>query len=478
VNLTKIGCFLSFKGRKFMKLPNFVPTPAPVQIFRWMVSLMSYMEECAERYGDIFTLRVGNHFTPVVFVSNPQALQQILTGDTKHFEAPGEMNSFLKPLHGKNSVLTLSGLRHQRQRQLLLPPFHGERMRTYGQVMYDVAEQVISQLPINKTFDVRSATREITLRVMMQAVFGLYEGLRAQQIEQLLGAILDERSSPLSSVTHYFPILQRDFGSWSPWGKFQRRLQQFNELLYAEIRERRERPDHSRTDVLSLLMSARDEAGQPMTDEELRDELMTLLVAGHETTATSLAWAFYWIHKLPTVREKLLKELDSQGDNPDFNTIFKLPYLNAVCCETLRIYSPVLFTLPRVVKTPVSLCGYKLEPGTVVWGCIYLTHQRQDLYPQPQQFQPERFLQRQFSPYEFLPFGGGVRRCIGMAFAQFEMKVVLAKILSCWELALADNCEVRPQRRSILVAGPNRSIQMRVKSSRLAQSQTHESIPA
>ncbi|MBC6434767.1 cytochrome P450, partial [Nostoc sp. HG1] len=160
------------------------------------------------------------------------------------------------------------------------------------------------------------------------------------------------------------------------------------------IRERREQADSSRTDILSLLMAARDEAGQPMTDEELRDELMTLLVAGHETTATALAWALYWIHKIPSVRQKLLQELDSLGDNPDPGTVFKLPYLNAVCSETLRIYPVGMLTFPREVRTPISLEGYELEPGTVIYGSIYLTHQREDIYPEPKQFKPERFLER------------------------------------------------------------------------------------
>jgi cytochrome P450 len=274
----------------------------------------------------------------------------------------------------------------------------------------------------------------------------------------------------------YFPALQRDLGSLTSWGTFLRHREQVNQLLYAQIQEHREHPDPSRTDILSLLITATDEAGESMTDVELRDELMTLLVAGHETTATALAWALYWIHKLPEVRQKLLEELDTLGDNPDPSAIFKLPYLNAVCCETLRIYPVGMLTFPRVVRTPVSLSGFEFEPGTVLLGSIYLTHQREDLYPEPKQFKPERFLERQFSPYEFLPFGGGARRCIGMAFAQFEMKVVLAKILSQLELELIDNGDVRPKRRG-LVTGPDRSIQLVVKNQRSVESQILASIP-
>ena len=208
----------------------------------------------------------------------------------------------------------------------------------------------------------------------------------------------------------YFPSLRRDLGSWSPWGRFLRQRQQVDQLIYDEINERRSQPDSSGTDILSLLMSARDEAGEPMTDKELRDELMSLLVAGLETTASALTWALYWIHKLPTVRQKLLEELDSLGNQPDPSTLFRLPYLNAVCSETLRIYPIGMLTFPRVVRSPVELIGYQLEPGTVVIGSIYLTHQRPDIYPEPKQFKPERFSARQFSPYEYLPFGGGARR--------------------------------------------------------------------
>ncbi|MBW4594338.1 MAG: cytochrome P450 [Brasilonema angustatum HA4187-MV1] len=456
-----------------MKLPNGPQTPGLVQMLQWVFSPMSFMEACTKRYGDMFTLQLSR---PVVFVSNPAAMQQMLTSDTKEFEAPSDWNTPFEPMLGKNSVITLSGKAHQRQRQLMMPSFHGDRMRTYGQVIGDITEEISSQWQIDKPFCARSAIQAITLRVMMQAVFGLYEGSRAQELEEVLGLMMDEGArSPVRALILYFPALQRDLGPLTPWGKFLRRRERVNQMLYAEIRERREQPDSSRTDVLSLLMAAKDEANQPMTDQELRDELMTLLVAGHETTATALTWALYWIHKLPGVREKLLEELDTLGDNPDPSTIFKLPYLNAVCCETLRIYPVAMLTFTRVVRTPVSLSGHELEPGTLVMGSIYLTHQREDLYPQPKQFKPERFLKRQFSAYEYLPFGGGVRRCIGMAFAQFEMKVVLATILSRWELALVDNRDVGSKRRG-LVSGPNRSIQIVVKGQRVVKSKILESI--
>jgi cytochrome P450 len=449
------------------KLSEQLPRPsAPplVQMLEWIARPMALMEDCTQRYGDLFTLAVGKNFAPVVFVSHPQALEEILS-NSKHFDSPGEFNQIFQPLLGKHSVITASGTRHQRQRQLLMPPFHGERMRTYGQMISDVTEQVMKPWKRDEPFCVRSSTQAITLRVMLQAVFGLDESPRSQQLEQLLSAMLDEMSSPFSAAMLYFPVLQRDLGPLTPWGNFLRRQRQTDKLLYEEIQERRAKPDLSRTDILSLLMTARDEAGEGMTDVELHDELMTLLVAGHETTATALAWALYWIHKLPSVRERLLEELDSFGDDPDPSTIFRLPYLSAVCAETLRIYPVAMLTFPRIVKVPLSLMGYELEPETPVIGSIYLTHRREDLYPEPEQFKPERFLDRQFSAYEYLPFGGGSRRCIGLAFAQFEMKVVLAKMLSRFQLALANHREVRPARRG-LVTAPAESIQLIVTGER------------
>ena len=352
----------------------------------------------------------------------------------------------------------------------MMPPFHGERMRAYGQLISDIAEQVISEWETGKPFSVRSSMQKISMRAILRAVFGLNEGARYHQLDQLLGSMLDEMSSPLSVSFLYFPILRKDLGSLSPWGNFLRRQQQIDNLIYEEITERREQPDSSRTDILNLLMSARDEAGNPMTDVELRDELMTLLVAGHETTATALTWALYWIHKLPAVRDRLLEELDSLGASPDSNAIFRLPYLSAVCSETLRIYPVGMLTFPRVVKSPCELMGYQLEPGTVAIGSIYLTHQREDLYPEPKQFKPERFLERQYSPYEYLPFGAGSRRCIGMAFALFEMKLVLAKILSSLELTLPDHRPVRPVRRG-LTSGPS-AVRLVVTGKRLQNSRT------
>ncbi len=401
------------------KLPDGPQTLPLLQLIQWIARPLEYMDSCANRYGDCFTVKLGS-FPPIVFLSNSQAIENIFNANPNQFNV-GSANAILRRTLGDNSLIMLDGDRHQRQRQLLMPPFHGERMRTYGQLVSQITEQVTSQWTEGLAFTVRPAMQEISLQVILQAVFGLNQGQRCQQLKQLLNSFLDFTTSGLGSTMAFFPALQRDLGAWSPGGRFVRQKQQIDQLLYAEIHERREQPDPSRSDILSLLMAARDEAGQAMTDEELRDELMTLLIAGHETTATALTWALYWIHRLPEVKQKLLGELDSLGDEPDKSAIARLPYLNAVCSETLRIYPIAILAFPRIVKSPLQVMGYEFEPGTMLAPCIYLTHRREDLYPQAEQFKPERFLERQFSPYEYLPFGGGNRRCIGAAFALFEL---------------------------------------------------------
>ena len=434
-----------------------------MQTIQGMARPLEYLEAAAKEYGDVFTMR-SLGFPPTVVLNNPQAIQEIFTADPHQFDS-AEGSKILQPIVGNNSLILLDGDRHQRQRKLLMPPFHGERMKAYGKLICEIAEQVMKSWTIGNIQPVYPAMQEISLRVILRAVFGIDEGARFQQLRQLLVSMLDAFNSPLTSTVIFFPILQQDLGDWSFWGRFLRQRQQIDELLYSEIRERREQPDSNRTDILSLMMSASDENGQLMTDVELRDELMTLLFAGHETTASSLAWAFYWIHHLPEVREKLLKELESIGSDPDPTEIARLPYLTAICSESLRIYPIVLFSFARIVKSPIEIMGYKFDPGTVLTACVYLTHHREDIYPDSKSFKPERFLERQFSPYEFIPFGGGSRRCIGWALALLEMKLVLATVLSRYEMALTDNREVLPVRRGITLT-PARGVPMMMVAQR------------
>ena len=431
-----------------VKLPDGSREPKLYQTIRGVLQPMSYLEEKFQRYGDIF-LSEFTIFPPQVVVSNPKAIQQIFTADSQLFKI-GVGNQIAAPLVGGNSLILLDGDRHLQQRKLLMPPFHGERMRAYGSIINDLTKQTIDKWQVGEPFLARQSMQEISLRVILKSVFGLNEGERYEQIQQLLTNMLDSFNSPLKTMMLFFKSLQKDLGGWSPWGQFVRQRKLLDKLLYQEISDRKQKIDPNAEDILSLLLSVRDEAGQPMPDEELRDELMTMLFAGHETTATALAWALYWIHYLPEVREKLLQELNSINiAEVDPMEIARLPYLNAVCSETLRIYPVVFFTFPRILQAPMELMGYQLPKGMVLSTCIYLTHHHPDIYPESKKFKPERFLERQFSPYEFLPFGGGNRRCLGMAFAMFEMKLVLANVLSHCRLELVKHSQVLPVRRGL-----------------------------
>ena len=414
---------------------------------------IKYLEDFARIYGDCFTLG-SNKDKGLVYFSQPEALEKIFTANANSLEA-GKGASILRFLLGDNSVLLLDGDRHQRQRKLLTPPFHGDRMRAYGVAMCEIAHQVSDEWKTGKPFNIRDSMQEITLKVILRAVFGLDEGERLEELRILFSSLLDFLGSPLMSASLFFRFLQKDWGAWSPWGRILYLRNQVDDLIYALIKERRTKLDENRQDILSLMMSARYEDGEPMSDVELHDELMTLLLAGHETTASALTWAFYWVDYLPEVREKLLQEINNLGENPEPSTIAKLPYLTAVCQETLRIYPIAFNSTPRVLAAPMEIDGYKLPEGTWLIPSIYMAHHRQETYPQPQQFKPERFLERQFSPYEFFPFGGGNRRCIGSAFAMYEMKLVLATILSKFELSRIKKNPLKPVRRGLTLAAPS-----------------------
>lgn len=444
-------------------------TPPLLQTLEWVFHPLEYMETNFQRFGDLFQASISPaNPERLILVNNPQAIQYILTHDhSNEITAPGEVNILAKPILGENSMILLNGKRHRQRRQLVMPPFHGDRMKAYGELICSITREVIDEWQLNQTFSARDAMQKITMRVILQAVFGLHQGDRYRQLEQVLAQRLNTITTPLTSILVFFPQLAIDLGPQSIGGKIRRTVEQIDRLLYAEIRERRASLDPAQTDVLSLLLSAKDENGQGLTDEELHDELITLLIAGHETTATAIAWALYWIHKLPEVRLKLMKELEPWQHN-DFTSITRLPYLTAVCNETLRIYPVALVTLPRRVEKPMQLMGYDLEVGTLLMGCIYLVHHREELYPKSKEFRPERFLERQFSPYEFLPFGGGIRRCVGVALAMYEMKLILKTIMSSCELELAETKPVKPQRRGGTLA-PAGGIKLKKVGSRLTQ---------
>ena len=432
------------------KLPAGPQSPPFIQSLHWLIRPFSFMEDCKRQYGDCFTIRFWG-FKPIVFFSHPQAIKDILTAGPNQFQV-AESNKILRPLVGAHSIFLLDGAAHQRQRQLLMPPFHGERMRAYGQLICQITEQVTSHWSMGQSFAVLPTMQEITLQVIMRAIFGIEEGKVYDELKPLLKDLLESTASPLKASLLFISQLQQNWGAWSPWGHFLRQRSQIDQLLYQLIDERRSHADPDRNDILTLLLSARDETGQPMTDEELRDELLTMLLAGNETTAFALAWAFYWIHSTPGVLDKLLMELNLDQESTAPIALTRLPYLTAVCKETLRIRPVAPIAFGRITQSRLRVMGHEFEPGTSLAPCIYLTHQRPDLYPDADQFRPERFLEHQFSPYEYLPFGGGDRLCIGMAFAQFEMKLVIATILARFRLTLAHQKPIKPSRRGVILA--------------------------
>jgi cytochrome P450 family 110 len=432
-----------------------IPRPTEPRYWRMLKFVfqpVAYLEDYGRKFGDCWA--IGREETPLVYIHHPEAIRAIFTADKEMFDSGRGNSGILSFLLGQNSLVLLDGQTHQRQRKLLMPPFHGEKLKTYGDLIVDITEKVTVEWQEGQLIPLRHYTQEITLRVILQAVFGLCTGARYDELRHLLAGLLDTTSSPLSSSLLFFQFLQKDWGNWSPWGRFLRTKQRIDDLLYAEIAERRLNKFDG-NDILTLLLAARDEDGNPMTDEELHDELMTLLVAGHETTASALSWALYWIHYLPEVGAKLRQELASLGDFPDPLEIVKLPYLSAVCWETLRIYPIALTTFPRLLKAPLEVMGYHFKAGTALMPCIYLIHHREDIYPQADQFQPQRFLNRQYSPYEYFPFGGGDRRCIGMGLALMEMKLALASILDRFQLILPYPKLLRLSRRGLTVAPPS-----------------------
>ena len=436
-----------------MSLPNVIPVSRTKSLINWLRRPHEFLDECSEAYDDTFTVHFLG-FKPVVLLSNPQAIKDVFAADAKLFDT-GWAEDILSPFLGSNSLIVLDGDRHKRERKMLMPPFHGTKVKSYGENICQITRNICSQWQPQQTVVAGEAMTEITLEVILQTVFGLREGDRYEKLKSLLISLLDLTGSPLKSSLLFFKWLQKDWGSWSPWGRVVHQRQQVYALLQAEIDERRALSSKRSDDVLSLMLLARDEAGEPMSDIELKDELMTMLFAGYETTAIVLTWSLYWIHKRPDVKQKLVSELNALPKGADAMKIAGLPYLTAVASEVLRLYPIAPIVSPRIATEPVTINGYTFPPKTFLSPCIYSVHHREDIYPDAKQFRPERFLERQFSSSEFIPFGGGNRRCIGYALAKLEINLVLAIILQNRTLKLANDQPVTPRRRGFVTATSN-----------------------
>lgn len=397
-----------------------------------------------------------------VYVAEPEAIRELFTGDQSDLHA-GEANAPLAGMLGEHSVLVLDGPEHMRQRRLLLPPFQGAAVSGFRPLIREIAAAEVDRWEPGTEFPVRERMRALTFEVICRAVFGVYEPERVERLRAAMLALID------TQTLFFAPgIVRRDFGRFSPGGWLARRKRAADALLYEEIARRRGQPDlDQRTDVLSLLLRARDEEGRPMTDVELRDELMTMLAAGHETTATGLAFAFDLLLHHPRVLTRLRDELE-EGDGGE--------YLDAVVTETLRL-RPVIDATERTLKAPRTVAGWELPAGIRVYPGIALVHHREDLYPRASEFLPERFLDEKAESYTWLPFGGGIRRCIGAALAQAEMAEVLRVVLTRVELRA-----VRPQPDPVVLRGvtltPRHGAQVRVVSMRARGSASREPVGA
>jgi cytochrome P450 len=404
--------------RSYGPLPPGPRAPAAVNMARLVQRPMQSLLGWRERYGDVFTIPLPV-FGVGVYVCDLEGIRGMLTGDQSDLRA-GEANAPLAPVVGEKSLLTLDGPEHLRHRRLLLPPFQGSAVTAFREVIRDVAEAEVDRWQVGEQFAVRDRMRALTFEVIARAVFGVTEPARIERLRQALVAVLD-----MSMVVALPNVLRRDLGAWSPWGRFRRRLHAADALVYEEIARRRSAPDlDERTDVLSLLLRARDEDGQPLSDLELRDELMTMLLAGHETTATGLAFAFDLLSRNPHVLARLRDELAAENGDA---------YLDAIVTETLRL-RPVIDANERTLTVPRTIGGYELPAGIRVYPTIAVIHHREDLYPEPERFRPERFLEGRAESYAWLPFGGGIRRCIGAALAQAEMAEVIRTVVTRVEL--------------------------------------------
>ena len=417
-------------------LPPGPRRPALAQTLQWVFDPERFMRTCRERYGSTFTARLGPS-ADVVFLCEPEDIKTVFHGTPQETNM-GDINGLFRRVLGTNSLLVIDGDEHLRQRRLLLPPFHGERIAEHYGAMIEAAEEDVAGWQEGQTLTLQPHMQAMTLNVILAAVFGLGPGERRDRFRVLLARLLELNTTLATTL----PQLRIELGGRSPWGKLMRCTAEVDELLYDEITRRRAERDRTSGDVLSLLLDAQDaDDGQAMTDRELRDQLLTMLVAGHETTATALAWAFERLLRNPAALVHVTAEL-AQGSTT---------YLDATIKEVLRL-RPVVPITARKITVPFTVGGRTYEPGTVLMPCIYLLHRHPDIYERPEEFHPERFIEHSPPPYSWIPFGGGVRRCLGSGFALAEMRAVMQTVLTRVQLAPEREAPERVVRRAFTIS--------------------------
>jgi cytochrome P450 len=417
------------------ELPPGPSAPSLIQTLAWWNRPLAYLERNRARFGKRFTIRLLG-IPPFVMLSDPAEIKEVFTApaDVLH---PGEGANILEPVVGKNSVILLDESAHLSQRKLMLPAFHGERMERLSGLVAEVTEREVESWPRDTPIALHRRLQALTLEVILRAVFGLDPGPRLEAIRTRLTEILDIGAKPLSLI----PQLQHAPLGVGPWGRFDRLSSETDALIYELIEERRTAAE-DRDDVLSMLLEARHEDGSPMSDIELRDELMTLLVAGHETTASALAWAFERIARTPRVAERLAEGAASDDE----------AYITATIHEALRRRPVIPNAAPRLVKKPVTVGGWDYPTDILLVASAYLVQHDPEIYPDPYEFRPERFLDESPGTYTWIPFGGGRRRCLGASFAQLEMKLVLKAVFASNTVEPAERDMETPRRRAITIS--------------------------
>lgn len=417
------------------------------QTLRCLLDPVGFHQRHARRFGDLFSVRIAGRNT--VLIGHPDGARDLFSADPDQFTV--YQPEGLTALTGEHALLVLTGQAHRRHRKLLTPPFHGERLRACGRIMIAETLREVRRWPRAQAFDVLRSTQAISLAVIIRAIFGVVDDLDAARI----ASAAQRYMAPGLLLPLFLPFLQRNLWGLSPWPRFLRVRRELLDLLQAQIDRRRREPGE---DLLSLMLASRDEQGGALSDDEVRDELVTLLLAGHETAAVAMAWALYFLHRTPEVLHRLLAEIAELPADAAPAHIAALPYLEAVCHETLR-RQPILVEVPRQLSRPLRVMGREIPAGVTVSASAVLIHGREDLYPEPRRFYPERFLSRRYSPAEFLAFGGGARRCIGATFALYEMKLVLFTILRSCKLRLKSARPIAPTQRGVTM-GPKGGVAM------------------
>lgn len=446
-----------------LELPPGPKSIGVIDFFRSaFVSPAPVFKRLAAEYGDTF--RVPTEQGPVTFTGDPDVIRAVYTMEPGSFTMRAV--EVASPVFGYSSVIVTAGEKHRRDRRLLTPPFNAGAMRAYGPAIAEAARAAAARWAPGRRFSMLESTQEIALDVIVRVVFGVEGENQARRMKAAVLGLIDA----LNPLILFFLWLRRDFGGIGPWARFQRAVTALDGLLLAQIQARRA-SEEVRPDILDLLVRARDEDGGGLADIELVEQLRALLFAGHETTATALASALFEIHSDPRILPRVVAEIDALGPNPEPDALASLPYLEAICYEALRMYPPVV-DVGRVTRAPYALGRYTVPAGEAIVPSPIMVHSREDLYPEPERFKPERFLDWKPGPFEYIPFGGGARRCLGAAFAMYEMKVALGTVLSENRLRCAADTTTLEHIRRGLTMGPRGGVPMVLETRRRVRGAT------